>query len=58
MKPTAKNIAEYVNKQLDRTKSDNVAIYLPGLNKNTFKALKGKFKSVKHGAFGYIEFRR
>jgi len=58
MKPTAKNIAEYVNKRLDKTKSDNISVCLPRLNKNTIKALRRRFKSVKYGAFGYIEFRR
>jgi len=57
-KANTKNIVAYVNKQLDRMGSDNVAICLPKLNKNNFEALKHHFKSVKHGAFGYIEFQR
>ncbi len=58
MKLTAKNITDYANKEMDRTDSDNIAISLPKLNKNTFKALQDRFKSVKQGPFGYIRFER
>jgi len=58
MKANTKNIVNYVNKKLDKGGSDNISIWLPSLNKNTFKALGNHFKSVKCGAFGYIEFKR
>ena len=58
MKANTKNITDYVNKELDRTGSDNIAICLPDLNKNTLKALAYHFLSVKRGPFGYIRFER
>ena len=58
MKANTRNITEYVNKQLDRTGSNNIAICLPSLNKNTFKALAYHFKSVQRQPFGYIRFER
>ena len=70
MKPTARNIAEYVNKQLDRDitvkgkplyKSNNIAISLPKLNKNTLEALRNNynFKVVRvEGFLGYVYFER
>lgn len=58
LKANTKNITEYVNKSLDRTNSDNVAIYLPRLNKNTFKALAHHFKLVQRQPFGYVRFER
>ncbi len=58
MKATTKNITDYINKQLDRTKSNNIAICLPDLNKNTFKALAYHFKVVQRQPFGYIRFER
>lgn len=69
MKPTAKNIAGYVNQSLDKPliikgkeypRGNNIAICLPGLNKNTLEALRNNygFKSVDVGALGYIRFER
>lgn len=58
MKANVKNIVAYVNKQLDRTKMNNISIGLPNLNENTFKALSHHFKSVRRGPFGYIRFER
>ncbi|KKM61554.1 hypothetical protein LCGC14_1530620 [marine sediment metagenome] len=58
MEATTKNIVAYVNKTLDRTKSNNVAICLGRLNKNTLKALACHFKSVQLEPFGYIRFER
>lgn len=58
MKANTKNIVEYVNKTLDRTKSNNVAICLGKLNQNTLVALSGHFKSVRREPFGYIHFER
>ena len=57
MKPTAANIAKYVNARLDKTGSNNIAVYLPGLNKNTLATLANKFKVSKE-PFGYIRFER
>jgi hypothetical protein len=58
MKPTAANIAKYVNSKLTNRGFDNIAIYLPGLNNNTITALKREFKSVTRQPFGYIKFER
>lgn len=51
-------IVEYVEERLDATKSDNITIYLPQVNKIDMKQLRKRFSSVEHGAFGYVEFRR
>ncbi len=58
MKANTKNLTKYVNEQLDRTNSNNIAIHLPGLNKNTFNALGLHFKEVRRQPFGYIRFER
>ncbi len=58
MKANTKNIVNYVNQQLDRTRCNNIAINLPGLNKNTFNALANHFKEVRRQPFGYIRFER
>jgi len=58
MKANTKNIVEYVNRTLDRTGSNNVAICIPNLSKSTFKALAGHFKTVQHQPFGYVRFER
>lgn len=66
-KPTCKNITEYVNNKFgqptfSRGKEyppvNNISIYLPNLNENTFNALKANFKIVKHEFFGYIHFEK
>ena len=61
MKPTAKNIAEYVNKQMDKPDhTNNLGVYLPNLNKNTLEALKNNynFKTVRREFLGYVYFER
>ena len=58
MKPTCKNITEYVNKQMDRTGINNISIGLPKLNKNTLAALRQNFKVVQLDPFGYVHFER
>lgn len=58
MKANTKNIVAYVNRQLDRTGGNNIAIYLPTINQNTFKALANHFKKVQRQPFGYIRFER
>lgn len=58
MKPTCKNITEYVNKRLNATESNNIAIRLPKLNKNTMTALQQNFKIVRREFLGYIHFER
>lgn len=58
MKPTAKNITSYVNEQLKRAGSDNIAICLPDLDGRTFNALCANFKEVKKQPFGYIRFEK
>ena len=65
MKPTAKNIAKYVNDKLDKSKEnwwggDNIYISLPKLNKNTLEALRNNynFTTVKVEIFGYVYFKR
>ena len=55
-KPTCKNITEYVKASFKRTGIDNVSIYLPNLNENTFKALKANFKVVNREIWGSIHF--
>ncbi len=51
-------IVEYVKERLDATKSDNISVYLPQVNKLAMKQLQKCFSAVEHGAFGYVEFRR
>ena len=59
MKSTCKNITAYVNKQLDRTGTNNISIGLPKLNKNTLTALRRNFKEVRvEGFMGYVHFER
>ena len=68
MKPTCKNITEYVNKKLstptfrkDGTElppCNNIGIYLPNLNQNTFNALKANFKIVRREFMGYVYFEK
>ena len=58
MKPTAKNITAYVNKQLARVNLNNIAIYLPNLDGRTFNALQANFKSVTREFMGYIRFEK
>ncbi|MBA7590149.1 hypothetical protein ES708_32256 [subsurface metagenome] len=54
---TVSEIVEYVRKRLEDTKSDNITVYLPHLNKIDLKQLQKCFASVKPSAFGYVEFR-
>ena len=55
MKANTKNIVKYINEKMGD--SDNIAIYLPRLNKNTFNALANYFK-VQRQPFGYVRFER
>ena len=62
MKPTARNIAKYVNDSMDRgIKTNNVSIGFPKLNKNTLEALRNNynFSCVRvEGILGYVHFER
>jgi len=58
MKPTCKNITQYVNAQMDRAGMNNVSIGLPKLNKNTLSALRQNFKVVRPEFMGYVYFER
>ena len=59
MKASCKNITAYVNKQMDKTGINNIAIGLPKLNKNTITALRQNFKTVRiEGFMGYVHFER
>ena len=57
MKITRKHI-DYVNKQIDRTKLDNVAIYIPDLTDKNIETLRKYFAVVKRDFFGYVYFER
>ena len=60
MKPTAKNIAAYVNKSMDRSGIDNVSVCLPKLPAVTLAALRNNynFTTVQREFMGYIHFER
>ena len=53
MKANTKNIVKYINEKMGD--SDNIAIYLPRLNKNTFNA---NYFKVQRQPFGYVRFER
>ena len=60
-KPTAKNIAEYVNEHMNRPKGgNNLGVFLPNLNKHTLESLRDNynFKTVRREFLGYVYFER
>ena len=61
MKPTARNIAEYIDKKLDKTSLNNISVSMPKLKKQTLEALRNNynFKIVRvEGFMGYVHFER
>lgn len=49
---------EYIHKEMDRMKSNNVSIYLPELTYPEIHALEKDFKVVRRTFFGYVYFER
>ena len=61
MKPTVKNIANYINDKLDKNELNNISVSMPKLNKHTLEALRNNygFRVVnEEGIFGYVHFER
>jgi hypothetical protein len=67
IKPTCKNITAYVKKKFTEPiirngktypPTNNISIYLPNINKNTFKALQANFRVVEREFMGYIHFEK
>lgn len=57
MKITHKHI-DHINKQMDRMKVGNVAIYIPNLTDKNIETLKKHFAVVRREFFGYVYFER
>ena len=52
---TAWEIKQYVDKRLQETGSDNMAIHLPSISPVMIRALQKHYR-VSRGLFGYIRF--